>query len=60
MVLYKERDKTQAITALSHYYQKFSKVVSNRITNTLHENQPSELAGFRSGYSKIEHLQTVG
>lgn len=42
MVLYKERDKTQAITALSHYYQKFSKVVSNRITNTLHENQPSE------------------
>lgn len=31
MVLYKERDKTQAITALSHYYQNIQTIFKSSI-----------------------------
>jgi Reverse transcriptase (RNA-dependent DNA polymerase). len=35
------------------------KVIMNRLTTMMDENQPSEQTGFRAGYSMIDHLQTV-
>ena len=40
-------------------YKLFTKVITNRITTTLDENQPREQAGFRSGFSTIDHLHTL-
>jgi len=40
-------------------YKLFTKVILNRISNTLDEEQPREQAGFRSHYSTIDHLFTI-
>ena len=44
---------------MSNTYKLFSKIITRRITKILDENQPQEQAGFRSGFSTIDHLQTV-
>ena len=40
-------------------YKIFTKIITSRISNTLDENQPREQAGFRKGYSTMDHLHTV-
>ena len=36
-----------------------SKILTNRLEKILDENQPREQAGFRSGYSIMDHLHTM-
>ena len=64
MLLHKKgpRDDIQnyrPISLISNPYKIFTKILTRRLTKTLDENQPVEQAGFRSGYSTIDHLQTV-
>ena len=47
------------ISLLNNIYKLFTKVITNRITRTLDENQPREQAGFRRGFSTIDHLHAV-
>ena len=47
------------ISLLSNIYKLFSKIILNRIVNQLDEKQPREQAGFRSGYSTMDHLHTI-
>ena len=44
---------------LNNIYKLFTKIITNRITRTLDENQPREQAGFRRGFSTIDHLHAV-
>lgn len=44
---------------MSNIYKVFAKVILARITRTLDENQPREQAGFRAGYSTLDHIHTV-
>ena len=37
----------------------FTKIIKNRIEKQLDNNQSKEQAGFRSGYSTIDHLQVI-
>ena len=47
------------ISLLNNIYELFTKIITNRITRTLDENQPREQAGFRRGFSTIDHLHAV-
>ena len=47
------------ISLMSIIYKVFMKILTNRITRRLDENQPPEQAGFRSSFSTMDHLQTI-
>ena len=47
------------ISPLSAIYKLFSKILTIRLEKIFDENQPREQAGFRSGYSTIDHLHTM-
>lgn len=47
------------ISLLSVVYKLFTKVILNRISDTLDFNQPREQAGFRKGYSTMDHIHVV-
>ena len=47
------------ISLLSNIYKVFTKILTVRLTKILDENQPIEQAGFRSGYSTIDHIHTL-
>ena len=47
------------ISPLNNIYKLFTKIITNRITRTLDENQPREQAGCRRGFSTIDHLHAV-
>ncbi|KAK6736544.1 hypothetical protein RB195_019308 [Necator americanus] len=46
------------ICLLSVLYKVFTKIILTRISRTLDEAQPQEQAGFRQGFSCLEHIQT--
>lgn len=47
------------ISLMSNMYKVFSKIILNRITKTLDENQPREQAGFRNNYSTVDHIHVA-
>ena len=47
------------ICLLNNIYKLFTKIITNRLTRTLDENQPREQAGFRRGFSTIDRLHAV-
>ena len=63
-ILFKKGDSTnienyRPISLLSVLYKLLTKIIVNRLTNKLEFYQPIEQAGFRKGYSTIDHIQVV-
>ena len=40
-------------------YKLFTRILQKRMEKVLDENQSREQAGFKKGYSTVDHLQTV-
>lgn len=64
ILLHKKGDRNEMnnyrpISLMSNIYKVFAKIILWRITRTLDENQPKEQAGFRAGYSTLDHIHTV-
>ncbi|CAH2098346.1 unnamed protein product [Euphydryas editha] len=64
ILLHKKGDKEEIgnyrpISLMSNIYKVFSRIILSRITRVLDENQPKEQAGFRSGYSTIDHIHVL-
>uniref|UniRef100_A0A7I4Z0B0 Reverse transcriptase domain-containing protein n=1 Tax=Haemonchus contortus TaxID=6289 RepID=A0A7I4Z0B0_HAECO len=64
VLLYKKGDpddigKYRSICLLSVIYKLFIRVILNRIDRILDEGQPCEQAGFRRGFSTIDHIHTL-
>ena len=47
------------ISLLPITYKVFSQVMLRRMLSTLDQHQPDEQAGFRSGFSTIDHIQVI-
>ncbi|XP_028168072.1 uncharacterized protein LOC114358336 [Ostrinia furnacalis] len=47
------------ISLLSSIYKLFTSIVLSRISAKIDNNQPIEQAGFRSGFSTIDHIHTL-
>ncbi|KAE9421595.1 hypothetical protein Angca_004760, partial [Angiostrongylus cantonensis] len=47
------------ICLLSVVYKLFTRIILNRIDITLHEGQPCKEAGFRKGFSTMDHIHTT-
>ncbi|XP_063630801.1 zinc finger protein 135-like [Cydia splendana] len=47
------------ISLLSHVYKLFSRVITNRLARRLDNFQPPEQAGFRRGFSTVDHIHTL-
>lgn len=54
-----EMGNYRPISLMSNIYKIFAKIILDRITIQLDENQPVEQAGFRRNFSTIDHIHTV-
>ncbi|KAG6440869.1 hypothetical protein O3G_MSEX001433 [Manduca sexta] len=65
VLFFKKGDNTllknyRPISLLSHIYKLFSRVITNRLEHRFDDFQPPEQAGFRKGFSTIDHIHTLG
>ena len=64
IILHKKGDvrdikKYRPVSLLSHMYKLFTRILQKWMERVLDENQPREQAGFRKGYSTVDHLQKI-
>lgn len=64
VLFFKKGDNTllknyRPISLLSHVYKLFSRVITNRLASRLDDFQPREQAGFRKGFSTVDHIHTL-
>ncbi|CAG5054997.1 unnamed protein product [Parnassius apollo] len=64
VLLFKKGDNAllknyRPISLLSRVYVLFSRVITNRLARRLNDFQPPEQAGFRKGFSTIDHIHTL-
>ena len=64
ILLYKKGDPKnisnyRPISPVNNTFKLFTKIITNRVTRSLNENQPRENAGFRKGFSTMDHLHAV-
>ncbi|CAG9565547.1 unnamed protein product [Danaus chrysippus] len=64
VLFFKKGDNTllknyRPISLLSHVYKLFSRVLTNRLARRLDDFQPPEQAGFRKGFSVVDHIHTL-
>lgn len=64
ILIYKKGDPSnisnyRPISLMPSTYKLFSKCILKRISKTIDQCQPIEQAGFRSGYSTIDHIHVV-
>lgn len=62
--IYKKGDRSnienyRPISLMSNIYKVFSKLILNRISRILDEQQPIEQAGFRAGFSTTDHMHAL-
>ena len=65
ILLFKKGDCTNIenhgpISLFSTFYKLSSKIITNRLTQKFDFYKPIKQAGFRRGFSTIDHIQTVG
>uniref|UniRef100_A0A914UKQ6 Reverse transcriptase domain-containing protein n=1 Tax=Plectus sambesii TaxID=2011161 RepID=A0A914UKQ6_9BILA len=63
-ILFKKGDKELLknywpVCLLSALYKTFTKIILNRLTRELDEQQPQEQAGFRARYGTIDHIHVI-
>ncbi|MEL7307279.1 MAG: reverse transcriptase family protein, partial [Pseudomonadota bacterium] len=63
-LLHKKGDKSdpsnyRPISLLSHTYKIFMKIMQRRLDKILDANQPRDQAGFRKGFSTMDHIQVM-
>ncbi|CAG4934862.1 unnamed protein product [Colias eurytheme] len=64
ILIYKKGDSKdianyRPISLLPCVYKLFSSIINHRICNTLDARQPVEQAGFRKGFSTVDHIHTL-
>lgn len=64
ILLHKKGDRNiienyRPISLMSNMYKIFSKMILNRITKIMDEQQPIEQAGFRAGFSTVDHMHVI-
>ncbi|KAJ8705403.1 hypothetical protein PYW07_011230 [Mythimna separata] len=64
ILLYKKGDPNdinnyRPISLLSSIYKLFSSILEKRIRGTLEKHQPIEQAGFRRGFSTVDHIHCI-
>lgn len=64
ILIHKKGDKQdienyRPISLMSNIYKVFAKIILDRMSPMLDEQQPVEQAGFRKGFSTIDHIHTL-